>query len=277
MSEKPEGYYIAAVSRTTGLSADTIRSWERRYGRIRPQRDAAGLRLYSGAEIARLKLARQATELGHPIRKVAALSDDAIAALLEPLPASSAGDLGMPGTVVTALLDALRANDPQRLKRTIVSAAMLVEPDDLILQILIPLLHEVGKLWYEGRVLIWQEHLLSELVGSTTGIFTRISETPSSNGGFLFATPPHERHAFGIAFAAMLASSRGVRAHNLGPSVPAEELVAAAKSLDARCVVIGITGAGDAALGLDGYFDELDRGLPGGYRDMGRGPVRASR
>ena len=38
----PVLYSIAAVERDTGLSKDTLRVWERRYGFPRPARDAAG-------------------------------------------------------------------------------------------------------------------------------------------------------------------------------------------------------------------------------------------
>ena len=142
-----------------------------------------------------------------------------------------------------------------------------------------PLLQEVGKRWHEGRLSIWQEHLLSEVVSSTTGIFTRIAETSSGNGGFLFATPPHEEHAFGIAFAAMLASAHGLRAHNLGASVPAPEVVAAAKGLNVGCVVVGITLVDGSLPELEAYLDELDRGLPAGVeiRVGGQGSIEVVR
>ena len=45
---------IAAVERDTGLSKDTLRVWERRYGFPSPERDAAGDRLYPPAQVARL-------------------------------------------------------------------------------------------------------------------------------------------------------------------------------------------------------------------------------
>ncbi len=40
-------YPIRAVSRLTGVSAVTLRAWERRYGLIVPSRTAKGHRLYS--------------------------------------------------------------------------------------------------------------------------------------------------------------------------------------------------------------------------------------
>ena len=45
------GSSIGGVERDTGLTKDTLRVWERRYGFPRPQRDAFGERTYSAAEV----------------------------------------------------------------------------------------------------------------------------------------------------------------------------------------------------------------------------------
>ncbi|WP_309246766.1 MerR family transcriptional regulator [Ramlibacter montanisoli] len=42
---------IAAVERDTGLSKDTLRIWERRYGFPQPLRDALGERTYPAEQV----------------------------------------------------------------------------------------------------------------------------------------------------------------------------------------------------------------------------------
>jgi hypothetical protein len=42
----PTGLTLKAVSRRTGIPAATLRTWERRYGFLRPVRSANGYRLY---------------------------------------------------------------------------------------------------------------------------------------------------------------------------------------------------------------------------------------
>ena len=46
---------IADVERDTGLSKDTLRVWERRYGFPDPTRDAVGERRYDDAQLLRLR------------------------------------------------------------------------------------------------------------------------------------------------------------------------------------------------------------------------------
>lgn len=277
----PVGYHIAAVARLTGLSADTIRAWERRHGLVRPIRDEAGVRRYRKAEVVRLQRARQATESGHPIRVVAAMSDAELIALLEGVRSpAKIGNTTAAESVVETVISALREYDALRAKRAIRNAALLVDPRELILDVFVPLMHEVGRLWSNGEVAVWQEHLLSDLVASATGTISRTVDGDRRKA-FLFATPPGELHAFGIAFAAVLASSERFSVNNLGPNVPAAELVRAATHLGTQFVVVGAPRSPRATGGAAAFVEELERDLPsrielciGGPLDFGT-PSRA--
>ena len=67
-------YPIRAVSKLTGVAIDTLRAWERRYGAVMPARDHRG-RLYSDADVSRLRLLKGAVAQGHPIGRIASCSD----------------------------------------------------------------------------------------------------------------------------------------------------------------------------------------------------------
>ena len=45
------GYSIRVASRLTGVSSDTLRMWERRYGFPKPERTESQLRSYTDAKI----------------------------------------------------------------------------------------------------------------------------------------------------------------------------------------------------------------------------------
>jgi MerR HTH family regulatory protein len=51
----PNGLTLKAVSRRTGIPAATLRTWQRRYGFMQPQRSLSGYRLYGEEEIARIE------------------------------------------------------------------------------------------------------------------------------------------------------------------------------------------------------------------------------
>lgn len=266
-----EHYQIAAVSKLTGLSLDTIRAWERRHALVKPERDGRGVRLYSPGDIERLKLAKEATLLGHAIRRVAAMTDDDLRALAKP--PEDARDDG--SEIVSACMAALKHYDVARLESLLTSAATLMAPERFVLDVLCVLMNSVGVLWELGRLSIAQEHIASCIVRDFVGSLTRL-RPPAGSEVMLFATPPGELHEFGILLAATLAAMRGVRVHILGSNVPATVLLEAARYLKAASVVIGISNAKAALVDYTEYILEIDRRLPAGVRVWIGGPAAPS-
>src|SRR4051794_41935098 len=67
------GLNIAALSRRTGVAADTLRKWEQRYGVLRPARTTGGQRRYSELDIDRVEWLRARLAEGYRIGEAAAL------------------------------------------------------------------------------------------------------------------------------------------------------------------------------------------------------------
>ena len=67
------GYRIGRVTRLTGLSADTLRYYER-LGLLAPVcRTAAGIRLYSDADLSRLRFIQRAKTMGFRLDEIGRL------------------------------------------------------------------------------------------------------------------------------------------------------------------------------------------------------------
>ena len=60
-------YRSGVAARLAGLPVETLRVWERRYGISDTERSAHGQRLYSDAQVRRLRLMKQLVDQGHPI------------------------------------------------------------------------------------------------------------------------------------------------------------------------------------------------------------------
>ncbi|MFO7893939.1 MAG: MerR family transcriptional regulator, partial [Longimicrobiales bacterium] len=73
---------MGVVVERTGLTSHAIRAWERRYGAVEPGRTEGGQRLYTDAQVLRLRLLKRATEGGRPISNVVELSTEALAELI---------------------------------------------------------------------------------------------------------------------------------------------------------------------------------------------------
>ena len=75
-AESAVRYPIGVAARLTGIQVETLRVWERRYSVIGPQVSATGRRMYSSADLERLRLIKQLVDSGHPIGSVATVPTD---------------------------------------------------------------------------------------------------------------------------------------------------------------------------------------------------------
>jgi len=244
-SAGPARYPIRAVSKLTGIGIDTLRAWERRYGAVAPTRDDRG-RMYTEADVARLRLLNGAVEKGHSIGRVAGLSDDELRDLC-----------GGAGAVVpraalpthrapldtTALVTALRDYDAVGIDQELSRLAAVLRPLDLLQDVLMPVLTQVGDDWHRRQTRIAHEHLMSSTMRNLLGAFLRLYARRDAAVRLLFATPSGERHEIATLGAAMLAASAGLGVSYLGADLPAREIVDAVEPAGAQVLVLGMTTA----------------------------------
>src|SRR5262245_2600276 len=145
------GLTIGAVARATGLSADTIRVWQKRYGFPVPQRKPSGHRVYSIADVRRLRRISEALARGHRPGQIVPLSEARLDALLTGAASTrSAAPIGaMP---LRPLLNLVRAHDGQALTAALLSDAAALGPVDLLRLRIVPLIEMVGDGWERGEL-----------------------------------------------------------------------------------------------------------------------------
>ena len=242
-SNPPAAYPIRAVSRLTGIAIDTLRAWERRHGAVTPTRDDRG-RMYSDADIARLRLLRGAVEHGHTIGRLAALTDAQLrrlAAAAEATAASAGASTQRTSLDTAALTTALRNYDAPAIDQQISRLATVLPPLELLRDVLMPVLAQVGDEWHRGSARIAHEHLMSSTIRNILGSFLRLYARPDVSTRLLFATVAGERHEIGTLGAAMLAANSGLGVTYLGPDLPAREIVESARHAGAQVLVLGLT------------------------------------
>jgi MerR family transcriptional regulator, light-induced transcriptional regulator len=236
-------YPIRAVSKLTGIGIDTLRAWERRYRAVTPVRDDRG-RMYSDADVARLRLLHGAVVRGHSIGRLAALSDEQLGTLVaavEPtaVPATDPTRRTSPDTA--ALVAAVHACDAAGIDYELARLVAVLRPLEVLQEVLMPVLAQVGDDWHQGRASIAHEHAMSSAVRNILGSFLRVYARSNVPVRLLFATPAGERHELGTLGAAMLAASSGLGVAYLGPDLPARDIVRSARPAGAQVLVLGLT------------------------------------
>ena len=241
-------YPIRAVSLMTGISIDTLRAWERRHKAVTPVRDGRG-RMYTDADVRRVKRLRDAVAAGHAIGRVATMSDEQLAKMslaAAPEVAPPVSRSSPPSSIdTTSIIEALERFDAGTVETELARAAALLRPPELLRDVLVPLLTEVGERWHTGRGRIAHEHMLSASVRNVLGSLLRVHQKAGVPDSLLFATPAGERHEFGTLGAAMMAASGGLGAIYLGPDLPGDDIVAVTTVVPIEVVILGVSGVGD--------------------------------
>lgn len=230
------GYPIAFVERNTGISRETLRMWERRYGFPLPDRDGAGDRSYSPADLDRLRLIKRLLDQGYRPGKVVPMSDGGLSGLanepalpVEMEPGAWKDFLNLmksPG--LEAARDWLRG----RLSRATLAT--------FLLETLAPLTEAVGDAWATGHLRVHDEHLYTEMV--TRLLRQAMEELPRGDEPpILLATLSGERHGLGLLMAEAMFHQAGARCLNLGVDVPIPEIVLAVRHHRASALALSFS------------------------------------
>ncbi len=236
---------IGVVERRTGIKADLVRAWERRYGAVVPTRTETDRRLYSEADVERLTLLHEATRLGHRISHIARLSDEELGTLLEASTALAprVGTRVLSPDLEARLAVCLRAIedlDAAGLQGELTRASFTLSRVALVEELLVPLMEQVGARWRHGTMDPAQEHLATAAVRGFVGGFVGFP-TPASGPVLVVTTPAGQHHELGALLAAAMAAAEGWRVVYLGPNLPIASIARAATRAEARAVALGIT------------------------------------
>lgn len=151
---------ISELSRRVGVSPETLRAWERRYGVLRPRRTNGNTRLYSTLDEARVRVMKRYIADRVPVAQAAEM---AMSARLR-IAAGRSGEL--PGherqRAIEELAQALAGFDESSADRTLQQLLGAYAATAVMREVILPYLHDVGELWAQNRLSVAQEHFASQ-------------------------------------------------------------------------------------------------------------------
>jgi DNA-binding transcriptional MerR regulator/methylmalonyl-CoA mutase cobalamin-binding subunit len=260
---------IRVVARRTGLTRDVLRAWEHRYNAVEPLRTPGGQRLYSDADVDRLRMLRQGIEAGRRIGQLAELTSEELVRLIQEDEAaslelievdSSAPRRGAPEQFLAQCLAAVHEMDALELDAVLSRAAVYLEPMGLIDHLVTPLMIEIGDLWKDDRVLPSHERMVTGIVRRTLDEVRRSLQNPTGPA-LVVATPSGQYHEIGALLAATAAAAEGWRVTCLGADLPAKSIALAAAKTGALAVALSLTYPPDDPA-LPGELRTLRASLP---------------
>jgi len=229
---------IGDVARETGLSKDTLRVWERRYGFPTPGRNANEERVYSSEQIERLRVIRRLLDSGLRPGKIVGLPLDALNSLGAPARKAAAVDAGIL-CAPQQLLALIKSHRADELHQRLVQQLMQLGLRQFILEVVVPLNGLVGNAWLTGSIEIFEEHLYAQQVQSL--LQHALGAMPPSNLAprVLLTTLPGEEHQLGILMAHAFFAMDGARCISLGIQTPPSDILKAAAAY--RVDIVGLS------------------------------------
>ncbi len=239
-------FTVKAVSEATGLSPLLLRAWERRYQAVQPDRMDNGRRAYTADDVARLQLLAQLVKSGHAISRVAALDDAALQALVEAGQDSAQSAPPYP-RLHRNLLETISHLDAEGCDHVLRQAVATLDMRDLVNNLLMPALKEVGDRWGRGEFNVAHERVLTaSLLKLLLALLNWRRQT--TRPAVVFAGLSGERHEFGILCAALLAADHRLDCRYLGPDLPAIDTARISRACGAHAVAITAVRSDPASL-----------------------------
>ena len=234
---------IGELSKRSGVSPELLRAWERRYGLLRPTRSAGGLRLYSVADVERVRVMRRHLAEGLAAAEAAAVAlraatgEEATGEEAAREEATSGPAALSPAMMREQLADALDRFDEPRAQAILDRLLAAATVDMLLSEVVLPYLRELGDRWERGEASIAQEHFASGILrGRLLGLARGwgLGVGPAA----VLACLPGEQHDLGLIAFGLALRARGWRIVYLGPDTPIETIEETSRLLQPNLVVL---------------------------------------
>lgn len=268
---------IKAVTQLTGINANTLRAWERRYNILSPDRDQDGRRVYDKKDLEKVNLLWTLVRNGHLIGTLAGLNVSQLKALnSEHENLNQSEDLKPVMTSedskhkhLNQIIKALKEFDLDQVQAVLQSTRFDFSPRLIVTDLVLPLLREVGELVSESKISISQEHLISSLMRDYLGqIYQSLTpydyKVKLKSKRIALTTREGDLHEFGILLAAILCRINNIQTFYFGPNMPANDLVEACHNfkIDSLILAFAKLPENKEFITPEKYVQTLDKKLP---------------
>lgn len=229
-------FNIGHVVEQTGVPADTLRAWERRYGFPVPQRTQGGHRLYTLGDVEGVRWLRSEVAQGTTISQAVAqwLQRQARLEDLEP----QRGLQPPMDDLRAAWLEAIMAFDEAGAEEAADAAFASYPASEACAGVLEHGLSQLGEGWHASQVTVQQEHFATALVLRRMNALLAACPAPTRAQKALVACAPEEEHSYPALYLTWELRELGFPVVYLGPRVPVDDLLATVKRVQPTVVVL---------------------------------------
>ncbi len=241
-------YNLKVVLRETGLKAELLRAWERRYEMPKPQRTEGGHRLYSDFDIAVIKWLHARQTEGLSISRAVELWREITAAGRDPLSDFSPLTVPTETNISSAniQIDLLRRDwisacmsfEVAQAEQVINRAFSLYPAETVCFELLLKGLREIGSLWAQNEISVQQEHFATNLARRRIETLTALTPNSNRDQTILLGCPENEWHAIPLLVLNLLLKRKGFNVIYLGASTPLAQMEQTASVIRPALIIL---------------------------------------
>ncbi len=267
---------LTAVIRLVGINEHTLRAWERRYGAVTPERDSQGRRFYSPKEVEKIKLLWALVNEGYSIGLIANSSNQKLktmlAGSLSPQliePKSLKEESTLAHKFLASIISSLEKFNLEGVHHNLQRARFDLSIKEIVIDLIVPLVKEVGRMGELDKLNISQEHLLSSLLRDYLGnIHQSLSPYDfAARNNFkrvVLTTREGDLHEFNILMASILSNVYQFQTYYMGTNMPVGDLVQTCLRFKPNFLILGFTPlpSNREIISPNEYLKRLDKLLP---------------
>lgn len=231
-------YNMKAVSTMVGILPGTLRAWERRYQMIAPVRNDAGHRLYSDNHVRKLKWLAQKVNDGFTISQAISLLEQEHKESTRPFNQQSENRVSQ---LQQDILQAFLQFDERTVQDLMNEAFTIYTMDKVLIDILAPLLVQIGNMWEDGKITTAHEHFSTSILRSRIGAVMHAYPHNGILPKVVAVCAPGEWHELGLLIFTLYMRRKGYEVIYLGSSIKEHDIEVVIKTVNPRFLFMSCT------------------------------------
>jgi methanogenic corrinoid protein MtbC1 len=263
-------YNMKAVSTMVGILPGTLRAWERRYQMVAPVRNEAGHRLYSDNHVRKLKWLTQKVNDGFTISQAISLLEQEQKVSARPFNDQAEDRVSQ---LQRDILHAFLQFDERTVQDLMNEAFTIYTMDKVLIDILAPLLLQIGNMWEDGKITTAHEHFSTSILRSRIGAVMHAYPHNGILPKVVAVCAPGEWHELGLLIFTLYMRRKGYEVIYLGSSIKEHDIEVVLETVKPRFLFMSCTMTNNLSstleltLSLEKEFSNLVVGLGGSAID----------
>lgn len=217
-------YSINQFSEITGITKFVLRTWENRYGFLKPERSDTNIRIYTDEMLVRALNTNFLLKNNYKISKISKLNDLEIVNEIESLIDDKLDNV-IEYYINEIIISAINF-DGQKFHDTYNEGIEKFGLVNFYRDVILVTMKKIGLLWLSNKVSPSQEHFLSEQIKQKISVSINDAYYKNQSGKtWLLFLPENEFHEIGLLFTKFLLVQNGNNVVYLGSNVPYGTLI----------------------------------------------------